>query len=96
MTSCPDPAAANNEITPMNSTGGASIPPTAHSIGTAAALGLDSDPVVSSCFNSRPTVRKNTVSRPSCTQWPNPMSNGYTEVLKLFERMRGERQIGEQ
>ncbi len=74
MTSCPDPAAANNEITPMNSTGGASIPPTAHSIGTAAALGLDSDPVVSSCFNSRPTVRKNTVSRPSCTQWPNPMS----------------------
>ena len=54
--------------------GGAIMPPTAHSIGTAAALGLDSDPVVSSCFNSRPTVRKNTVSRPSCTQWPNPMS----------------------
>ncbi len=50
------------------------MPPTAHSMGTAAALGFDNEPVVSSCFSSRPTVRKKSVSRPSCTQWPSPMS----------------------
>ena len=48
--------------------GGAIMPPTAHSIGTAAAFGLASEPVVSSCFSSRPTVRKKMVSRPSWAQ----------------------------
>ena len=32
--------------------GGAIMPPTAHSIGTAAAFGLASEPVVSSCFEA--------------------------------------------
>ena len=39
-------------MTVMNSTGGISIPPTAHSMGTAAAFGLASEPVVSSCLRS--------------------------------------------
>ena len=60
----------NREMTVMNSTGGISIPPTAHSMGTAAAFGLASEPVVSSCLRSNPTVRKNIVSRPSCAQCP--------------------------
>ena len=74
MTSGLEPKPENRNSVNRNSTGGAIMPPTAHSIGTAAALGFDSEPVVSSCFNSSPTVRKNTVSKPSCTQWPSPMS----------------------
>ena len=50
------------------------MPPTAHSIGTAAAFGLASEPVVSSCLRSSPTVRKKMVSRPSCAQCPSGRS----------------------
>ena len=68
MVSRPGPGGAkraNRAVTARNSTGGTIMPPTAHSIGTAAALGLAREPVVSSCFKSSPTIRKNTVSKPS-------------------------------
>ena len=61
----PGPNCENSAVVARNRMGGVIMPPTAHSIGTAAALGLASEPVVSSCFSSRPTVRKKIVSKPS-------------------------------
>ncbi len=44
----PAPHWENTAMTPMNRIGGTIMPPTAHSIGTAAARMFDSEPVVSS------------------------------------------------